>query len=95
MGRPVAHYRGDVTHHGYLDILEAGHDTQEIADVVFHLHDALARVILKILRFDGGYKPGTIVYDVIPMPVDWVKPHFRARALGYKGSRSSRNSMSA
>jgi hypothetical protein len=89
-GRPLgwaavlAHYRGDVTHHGYLDILEAGHDTQEIADVVFHLHDALARVILKILRFDGGYKPGTIVYDVIPMPVDWVKPHFHARALGYK-----------
>ena len=27
---------------------------------------------LKILRFDGGYKPGTIVYDVIPTPVDWI-----------------------
>ena len=100
-GRPLgwaallAHYRGDVTHHGYLDILEAGHDTQELADVVFHLHDALARVILEILRFDGGYKPGTIVYDVIPMPVGWVKPHFRARALGYKGSRSGRDSTSA
>jgi len=80
----LAHYRGDVTHHGYLDILEAGHDVEEIADVVFHLHDTLARVILKILRFDGGYKPGTIVYDVIPTHVDWVKPHFPAPALGYK-----------
>lgn len=80
----LAHYRGDVTHHGYLDILEAGHDAEEITDVIFHLHDALARVILKILRFDGGYKPGTIVYDVIPTPVDWIKPHYPARALGYK-----------
>lgn len=78
----IAHYRGDVTHHGYLDILEAGHDMQEIADVTFHLHDVLTRVLLKILKFDGGYSPGIIPYKGA-FRVDWVKPHFAARALGY------------
>ena len=82
-GMMLSHYRGDVTHHGYLDILEAGHDIYEIADVVFHLHDVLARLILKILRFDGGYRPSTAVHDVIPLSVEWVKPHFSAYALGY------------
>lgn len=82
-GALLSHYRGDVTHHGYLDIFEAGHDVYEIADVVFHLHDALARIILKVLRFDGGYRPGTTVHNVLPVSVDWVKPHFSAYTLGY------------
>jgi hypothetical protein len=82
-GTLLSHYRGDVTHHGYLDILEAGHDIYEIADVVFHLHDVLARLILKILRFDGGYRPSTSVRDVIPVTVEWVKPDSSAYVLGY------------
>jgi hypothetical protein len=83
-GAILAHYRGDVTHHGYLDILEAGHDWEEIAAVRNHLHDVLARVILKILEFDGGYSPGVITQRVVPLTVDWVKPHFTAQALGYE-----------
>jgi hypothetical protein len=79
----LSHYRGDVTHHGYLDILEAGHDWEEIAAIRNHLHDALARVILKILQFDGSYNPGVVTYRGA-FAVDWVKPHFSARALGYK-----------
>lgn len=82
-GTLLSRYRGDVTHHGYLDILGAGHDIYEIADVVFHLHDVLARLILKILRFDGGYRPASSVHDVIPVSADWVKPHFSAYVLGY------------
>jgi hypothetical protein len=46
-GALLAHYRGDVTHHGYLDILEAGHDWEEIAAIRNHLHDVLARMVLK------------------------------------------------
>jgi hypothetical protein len=79
----LSHYRGDVTHHGYLDILEAEHDWEEIAAIRNHLHDALARVILKILRFDGGYSPGVITYRGT-FTVNWVRPHFPSKALGYK-----------
>ena len=81
-GALLSHYRGDVTHHGYLDILEAGHDWEEIAVIRNHLHDALARVILKILKFDGYYSPGVITYPGA-LTVDWVKSRFTARALGY------------
>jgi hypothetical protein len=80
----LSDYRGDVTHHGYLDILEAGHDVEEIVAVTYHLHDALARVVLKILRFDGGYKPGVIPQRMMPVRVNWVKPHYTAEILGYK-----------
>jgi hypothetical protein len=74
--------RGDVTHNGYLPILEEGRDPRELVAVKEHLHDALARVIFKILEYDGGYDtrflPGPGAY-----PVDWVEPHAPATALGY------------
>jgi hypothetical protein len=79
----LSHYRGDVTHHGYLDILEAGHDWEEIATIRNHLHDTLARIVFKILEFDGSYNPGVITYRGA-FSVDWVKPGFYAQALGYK-----------
>lgn len=75
--------RGDVTHHGYLPILEEGRDPEELVAVMHHLQDALARVIFKILEFDGGYNtrflPGPGAY-----PIDWVRPHLNAQALGYE-----------
>lgn len=81
-GAILSHYRGDVIHHGYLDILEAGHDWRELAVVRTHLYDALARVILKILRFDGGYNPWPTRY-LESATVDWVKPQQPASTLGY------------
>jgi hypothetical protein len=47
-----------------------------------HLHDLLARVILRILAFDGGYNPGVLTYRSA-VRVGWVKPHAHAQALGY------------
>lgn len=85
-GRLLSHYRGDVIHHGYLDILEAGHDWEEIAAIRDHLHDALARVVLKILEFDGGYRPSCVPHPMVPQPVDWVQSNLPAQALGYKES---------
>jgi predicted nucleic acid-binding protein len=74
--------RGDVTHNGYLPILEEGRNPEELVAVSYHLHDALARVIFKILEYDGGYNtrllPGPGAY-----PVDWVESHLSAKALGY------------
>jgi hypothetical protein len=70
--------------HSALDILEAGNDWEEIAAIRNHLHDALARVVLKILEFDGGYTPGVVSQYVGPRSVAWVKPSFSAQALGYK-----------
>ncbi len=67
--------------YGYLPVLEEGRDPEELVAVIHHLQDALASVIFKILEFDGGYNtrflPGPRAY-----PVDWVKPHFNAQALG-------------
>jgi hypothetical protein len=83
-GALLAHYRGDVTHHSYLDILEAGHDWGEIAAIRNHLHDALAHMVLKILEFDGVYTTGIITQRVVPFSVDWVKPSVSAQELGYK-----------
>jgi hypothetical protein len=77
-------YRGDVTHHGYLPILEEGRDVEELVAVRNHLHDALARVILRILRFDGGYRPSVISQQMYPCGVNWVKPHCSAQKLGYE-----------
>jgi hypothetical protein len=71
-----------VTHHGYLDILEAGHNWEEKAAVRNHLQDTLARVLLKILTFNGGYNTG-VIECTGAFPLDWVKPRFSARALGY------------
>ena len=82
-GALLSHYRGDVTHHGYLDILEAGHDWKEIVAIRNHLHDAFARVILKILRFDGGYSPRVVPYRA-SFRVNWVGPHTLTRTLGYE-----------
>ena len=76
--------RGDVTHNGYLPILEEGRDVGELVAVKEHLHDAFARVIFRILEYDGGYDtrflPGPGAY-----PVKWVKPHAAATTLGYPG----------
>jgi len=40
-----------------------------------HLCDALARVILSILAFDGGYNPWVVPY-LGSFPVNWVKPQY-------------------
>jgi hypothetical protein len=72
-----------VIHHGYLDILEAGHNRRELAAVRAHLCDALARVILRILRFDGGYNPW-LTRHLEVVPVGWVKPRQQASTLGYR-----------
>jgi hypothetical protein len=41
-------------------------------------------VFRKMLEFDGGDKPGFIPQRVMPVRVDWVKPHYTAGRLGYK-----------
>jgi hypothetical protein len=79
----LGQYRGDVTHHGYLPILEDNRDVDELVALSTHLHDLLARVILKILAFDGGYNPGVLTYKGAHR-LDWVKPHANALTLGYK-----------
>lgn len=79
----LGQYRGDVTHHGYLPILEDNRDVEELVALRTHLHDLLARVILKILAFDGGYNPGVLTYRSA-FRVDWVKPHAQAQTIGYK-----------
>ena len=84
----LSEVRGDVTHHGYLPFLEKERDMEELVATMQHLQDTLARIIFKILEFDGGYNtrflPGPGAY-----PVDWATPHLSARELGYKKKKTA------
>ena len=79
----ISNYRGRVIHNGYLD-LAGGTEWRDVWSVINHMHDVTARVILRILEYDGGYQPTVVPYRSIPFELDWVKPDTLAGALGYE-----------
>lgn len=80
----VSHYRTDAIHHGYLDLEAGGHDWRDVWSIINHLHDVMARVLLKALCYDGGYQPTVVPGPSVPFDLDWVKPDTPAGRLGYK-----------
>jgi hypothetical protein len=80
----VTAYRTAVIHYGYLDLGPGGHDWQEVRALVNHLHDIMARIILRTLGYDGGYHPTVISGRATPFALDWVKPDTGAGRLGYE-----------
>jgi hypothetical protein len=82
----VSHYRADVIHYGHLRLGPGGEGWREVWTVINHLHDVMARILLQILGYDGGYQPAVVTGPSIPREVDWVKPRTPARALGYGAS---------
>ncbi len=79
----VSNYRGRVIHDGYLD-LAGGTEWRDVWAVINHLHDITARVILRVLEYDGGYQPTVVPYRSVPFELNWVKPGTPAGALGYE-----------
>jgi hypothetical protein len=79
----VSHYRTDVIHYGYLDLDAGGHDWRDVWAIINHLHDIMARVVLRAVGYDGGYHPTVVPGPVVPFALDWVKLDTMAGTLGY------------
>lgn len=77
--------RNDPIHDGYFSIQDGTHDSDEISNAQDHLHDILARIMLKILNYDGEYK--SKVKDHRNRNVDWVTETASAHELGYEQKR--------
>lgn len=75
-------FRGTVIHNGYFDFHNSEYGIDDVWIVIQHLHDLLARIILKLLNYDGTYQP--TVYKVTSVqPIDWVKSNTLPGLLGY------------
>jgi len=79
----LSNLRGTAIHQSYFDF-NAKHDVWEVWTIVKHLHDILARVVLKALDYDQMYHP--IVSEwVTAVPLNWVKKDTPPARLGYSG----------
>jgi hypothetical protein len=76
--------RGIVMHQGYFDFRTGDEEILEIFRVMLHRHDIVARLILKMLGYQGTYQP-SVLQVASQIPVNWVKPDTPARKLGYFG----------
>lgn len=80
----VSHYRGMVTHEGYLSsgTTRSANGHGEAVVLWRHLHDILLRCILKLLKYQGQYQPAVAPYTV-GKPPDWVTMSTAPNELGY------------
>ncbi len=79
----LSKYRGAPVHTGFFNISGKEHDVDDIWTIETHLHDALLRIIFKIINYDGSYQP-PVKTMASATPTDWVVPSLPARELGYK-----------
>jgi hypothetical protein len=77
----ISKYRGEVIHNGYFAFSEGNLDVADVARVVRHLHDVTARVILRILGYDGQYRP---MLSPSTQQVNWVSTATSPSELGYR-----------
>jgi hypothetical protein len=69
----LSYYRGAVVHEGFLDVDSPGTQIGEVLGFILHLHDLLVRILLKIVRYEGGYQPRLIRATAL-QTADWFKP---------------------
>jgi hypothetical protein len=85
----LSYYRGAIFHEGYIDFDAPGMPVGEVFGFVFHLHDLLVRVLLKIIGYRGIYQPRSI-RGAAAETADWFRPGvnvdavFRVPTLGIK-----------
>lgn len=79
----LSKYRGAPVHTGFFNISGKEHDFDDVLTIETHLHDALLRIIFKIIGYDGTYQPPVKTLTTA-MPVDWVVPGLPASELGYR-----------
>lgn len=78
----LSSYRGISIHRGYFEFEEGNHDMEDVIRIMFHLHDILVRIILKMLGYNGTYQP-IVIKGTTDQFVDWVTPDTPASRLGY------------
>jgi len=78
----LSYYRGIIMHRGFFDFDIGGQDLWDVVRITNHLHDILIRILFKILRYEGTYRPNVFDY-LTEKPVDWVKGDTPAFDLGY------------
>lgn len=86
--------RNDVVHNGFLDIFCGAYDEEEIEGIMVHLHDLLARVVLKLLDYGGTYQP-TITMSLTDRTIDWVTPDTSPASLGTFGASRGNSAAGA
>jgi hypothetical protein len=79
----LPYYRQTVIHRSYFDFVGNTHDFDDVVRVMYHLHDLLLRIVLKLVAYEGTYQPA-----IPSLPdgwaVDWVTPTTPAYRLGYE-----------
>jgi hypothetical protein len=78
----LSHYRNTPIHEGYFDTIAGAHDIKDAIKVMRHLHDVLARMIFKMLGYDGGYQP-VVKSGPANYSLDWVTINTTGKDLGY------------
>jgi hypothetical protein len=78
----LSSYRGATIHEGYMDF-PTKHDVADVIRICRHLKDVIARVILKIVGYQGTYEPVTS-RSYGPHPVDWVQATTAPQRLGFE-----------
>jgi hypothetical protein len=78
----LSRFRGAPIHEGCFDIDGGRFDIDNVITVTRHLHDALVRVILKMLKYEGRYQP-TVTPGTTTESADWVRADTPARRLGF------------
>jgi len=86
--KTLSQCRATVMHGGSFDFNKVGLGLHDVFAITSHLHDALTRIILKSLGYEGSYQP-TVAKWVTDAKIDWVKISTPAIDLGYEGADSS------
>ncbi len=84
--KALENLRGAAVHDGYVDFGDDTWPRDDVEDMYEHLHDITARVLLKLLGYDGEYQP-TVAEWRGGKPLDWVTPSTTAEELGYGRAR--------
>ena len=69
-------------HSGFYDVRSGSVTSEELKSHLFHLHDLLKRIILKLLDYEGTYQP-TVSTVRVQQNSDWIRPDTNSAELGY------------
>lgn len=78
----IASLRARLVHEGIAGVGDEGRSTAEMVEVTRHLEDLLARVVLRLLRYDGLYQPAVVNWAT-QAPVGWVTRDTSPAQLGF------------
>lgn len=78
----LSELRGATIHEGRIEFVKR-HDIIEVFKLLRHLHDLLARIILKECGYTGTYQTQLVEFTSAE-PVDWVQSTFDAAKLRFR-----------